>query len=219
MSINHKKIILNVMVVLCLILVLDSYVNARLFANQSGDAFADASEEKSVIESDIVEGASYFLRSYSDILLFLNEVEISEPEAADYNRMRSIISQAVENMDRAKATYTNLNNNAAAASYDQNVIDQLMLFDYDGFQWENNVNEVVFSEVKDILSQGDVRGIYSQLLSRLDVILNMLNTVKSMVDADTFPGLPDLWNLNQQTAETFLLGQYTAEVFYEIADK
>lgn len=214
---NQKKTILKIFLVLFIILLANSYVFPRMYANSSDDAYEEGVKKGRSLETDIVEGAGYFLMSYSDILLFLNKIEISDLEGTNYSQLRTIIDRAVVNMDQAKLVYISLIQMAETTPYNQQVINQLITFDYTGFQQEKALNGTVFKEAEQFLKKGDVRGLYAQLLLETEMILSRMATIKSALDVDKFPQLSDLWRLNQKTCETLLLGQYTAEVFYRIA--
>ena len=69
------------------------------------------------------------------------------------------------------------------------------------------------------LGTGDVRGIYHKILSDSQVIIDKLTVVKSVIDTGSLPETSDLWRLNQLYSDTQLLGQYAAEVFYDITGK
>ncbi len=161
----------------------------------------------------IIEGAGYFLNSYSDMHLFLNKVEMSELNGIDYKELRDILFRAIENMEKAKEAYYNLKQKADNTPYNQSVIDNLLSFDYKGFQKERGLNKKIFKDVESYLSKGDVRGFFTILLSNTEQILNKLYTIKESVDAEKFPEISTLWRINQDYSGTMLFGQYAAEIF------
>jgi len=161
----------------------------------------------------IVESAGYFLKSHSDILLFLESVEMSEMNGIDYKELRTIIYGAIENMEKAKESCFNLKQKADATPYNQNVINLLLSFDYNAFQEERGLNIDIFKDVERFLVKGDVRGIYGLLLENSCEILDKLYAIKDFVDADTLPDISMLWRVNQDYMENLFLGQYAAEVF------
>ncbi len=164
----------------------------------------------------IVEGAGYFLDSHSNLQAFLSRVEMSEINGIDYNELREILYKTIEDMEKAREAYYNLKIKADNTPYEENVIEQLGAFDYDGFQEANGLIPFIFEKVKGYLSKGDVRGVYANGLSNTETILEKLYTVKESVDADQFPDIKDLWRISQFYSENQGFGQYTSEIFRTI---
>jgi hypothetical protein len=96
------------------------------------------------------------------------------------------------------------------------VIHQLEVFDYSRFMEQSDLAPFVFKKVETYLSKGDVTGVYRYIHENLEEILEVLYSIRSAVNAETFPHIPDLWALNQMCSETLLFGQYVANVFHEI---
>lgn len=190
---------------------------SRLIGNGSSDAFEGA--EQTVIEGYVMEGAGYFLKSQSDAFLLLNKIELSDLNGVNYTELKQLVSSTVSAMENAKAKYAALIQTADTTPYRLSIIDRLPTFDYYSFQQSRGLNSVIFNETATYLAAGDVRGLYRKLLSDTQGILDKLNFIKSCVDAGTLPATSYLWRLNQTYAETFLFGQYTAEIFYDITGK
>ena len=216
---NNKKLALKLSVFLFVIMGINMMSFGLIMGNRGDCAFGGGGEKGGSIKSYIIEGAGYFLNSYSDSLLFLNKIEMSETNGVDYNEIRGILYSAIENMENAKDAYSNLKQAADNTPYNQAMIDQLLSFDYTGFQSEKGMNESIFKTVESYLSKGDVRGFFTLLLSNSEQILTRLYTIKESVDTDTFPGLSNLWRVNQVFSETLFFGQYGSEVFFEIIGK
>jgi len=213
---QNKKLMIKIFIVFFFIIAIEKGIDALIIANRGDCAFGGGGEKEGSIKSYIIEGAGYFLSSYSDTLLFLNKIEMSELIGVDYKELRAILYRAIENMEKARDAYSNLKQMADNTPYNQAMIDQLLSFDYAGFQNEKVLNNTIFKTVESYLSKGDVRGFFTLLLSNSEQILNKLYTIKAWVDTDTFPGLSTLWRVNQVFSETMFFGQYGAEVFYEI---
>lgn len=171
------------------------------------------------IRTYVIEGAGYFLGSYSDILVFLNTIELAELKGIDYTELQKIIADAVTNMRRAKDTYLDLTQLADVTPYNTEVIEKLAVFDYMAFIGENEPNGTVFAEVEAYLGKGDIRGVYHRFLSISEELLTRLNTVKTEIDACRFPQSRELWDLNESVSLSLLFGQYTAEVFHSILEQ
>lgn len=161
----------------------------------------------------IIDGAGYFLKSHSHMLLLLNKVELSALSGPDYPGMQSLVNNALDNMQKAGKTYKNLVAAAKEAPYNPEVITKLIMFDYEAFRETNGLNKEVFSRIERLLVKGDVTGLYVLLESDMAFIIQQLKVVKSSIDTGTFPGISLLWRLNQKYSESLLTGQYIAEVF------
>jgi hypothetical protein len=164
----------------------------------------------------IIEGAGYFLNSHSSIQALLNRVELSELNVIDFNEMREILYKAIEDIEKAKDSYYSLIQEAYRTPYNPVMINFLLNFDYYNFQKEKGLNLTVFENVKNYLSRGDIRGIFSNFLANSESILEQLYAIKEWLDADKFPKISSLWRLNQDYVEAQLFGQYTSEIFHEI---
>ncbi len=186
--------------------------------SKSGSGGDTARDKKSglTLGQLVIEGAGCFLRSNSDMQLFLNKIELSELNGMDYSELQNIINSAIENMENAKETYINLISIAKVTPYNPSVIEKLQFFDYSGFQEDNKLNSEIFKQVEAFLSNGDVTGMYIHLKSDIDSILEKLYNIKSNVDSSTFPDIQKIWRANQEYLESLLFGQYVARIFIEI---
>lgn len=164
----------------------------------------------------ISKGTGFFLKSHSDMLLFLNLIEISEISRLDSFELQKVLNSAIENIDQARITYYQLKRLAAITPYNQEVIDKLRTFDYDTLQSERNLNAVIFDRVKRLLSIGDVRGAYNLFYEDLNYLFERIRSLKPIVDSEKVPEIPELWRINQKYSEVQLFGQYLTEVFYEL---
>lgn len=215
-----KGIKLAILKVLSVVLILSVFqVNAfsRFILNGVTASFVE--QDQPVIEGYVMEGAGYFLKSHSDTLLLLNQIELSDLNGVDYVELQQLVDNALTNMLNAKAEYTSLTQIADTALYDQTVVDQLPAFGYYSFQQAKGLNNGILGQVEDYLGNGDVRGIIHKILLDTQVIIDKLVDVKSVIDTGSLPETSDLWRLNQFYSDTQLLGQYAAEVFYDITGK
>ena len=184
--------------------------------NRGDEAYEEGERSVSTIRKYIIEGAGYFLKSNSNMQLFLNKIELSELNGMDYSELQNTINSAVENMENAKETYSNLISITKITPYNPSVIEKLQLFDYPGFQEENKLNSEIFKQVEAFLSIGDVTGLYIKFKLDIDSIIVLLYNIKSSVDNEKFPEISSLWLINQKYSELMLLGQYGSQVFFEI---
>lgn len=187
---------------------------ARMIANTSELGFEEPG--RTGIRAYVIEAAGDFLNSHSDFLLFLNKVEMEEINGVDYAELQQVINSAVVHMENARAKYNDLTLLANNTPYDQSAITALVNFNYTSFRTSKGLNSVIFNKVETYLNVGDVRGLYLQMLTDTQSLLDQLTVIKSTVDTQAIPGNPGLWQLNQSYSETLLFGQYGAEIFYDV---
>jgi hypothetical protein len=226
---QNKQLVLTIIIGIFIL----SFANisySRLAHNWSDCAYegeCDGGESTSLIGTPmsvsmhtyIVEGAGYFLESYSGMQAFLNRVEVSELKGINYNEIREILYKVIINMERARVEYFILKIKADHTPYKWDVIKKLLEFDFDGFQEKNGLLPSIFEKVEGFLRSGDVRGIYSDMLAGTEEILFQLYEIKESVDADQFPDISALWRINQDYSERVLFGQFSAQIFHEILFK
>lgn len=164
----------------------------------------------------IVQGGSYFLTSKSQMLKFLNRIEMAELTGVDYTELQRIIDLAIENMENARDVYQNIISIAKETPYNRGVLKKLRRFDYRAYQETHRLNRVIFSKVKRFLKRGNVTGAYIQIKSGMDGILENLYVIKASVDARVFPDISLLWRTNQAYAFSGLFGMHMAEVFMNL---
>jgi hypothetical protein len=116
----------------------------------------------------------------------------------------------------ARDLYWMLTVTANYTPYNQDVIDKLAVFDYRGFQTRHELNATIFAEVENFLKNGDIRGFYARMLADAEALSERLHGIKAGTDAGQFPEIYDLWRLNQEFSQSLLLGQYAAEVFFQV---
>jgi hypothetical protein len=214
---NSKKLTSMALIGFFLLAVSVVALDARVKINMSELSFeSTGTESTESIGNYIIVGAGYFLNSYSDTLLFLNRVEMSDLDGADYNELQLILYRSMENMNNARKTYSRLREIAGRTPYKQDIVKRLMTFKYAGLQKEKNLNRPIFDEVKSYLKNGDTRGIYARALAATEQILQLQQTVNAAIDSGRLPEITDLWRLNQLYSDALLFGQYVSEVFLRI---
>jgi hypothetical protein len=217
MSKLNKSLILKVFPVVFALSVFQMNGFSRFILNGSPESFTEQAQPE--IEGYVMEGAGYFLKSQSETLLLLNKIELSDLNGVDYAELQQLVESALANMVNAKAKYSALTQIADTTAYEQSVIDLLKTFDYYSFQQTYGLNSVIFNQTAAYLETGDVRGLYDKILSDTQTIIDRLSFVKSVIDAETLPDTSYLWRLNQSFSDTLFVGQYAAEVFYDITGK
>lgn len=171
-----------------------------------------------LLKTCIEESAGNFLNSHSNFQAFLNRVELAESNGLDRSELKEILYIVIENMEKAKAAYTNFKTASEKIPYNQAMIDQLKIFDYDGFRVQYGAIEPIFAKVKNYLRKGNIRGFDAAVLTNMDIILKKLYMIKGAVNKDQMPEISLLWRANQAYIEAQLFGQYMSEVFKDILE-
>jgi hypothetical protein len=213
---NRKFRPLTVKFILGVFILFLSYFNLYSYVifNRGDEAFAGNSGDN-IIGSCIIDGGGYFLKAYSDALIVLQRIEWWDTLNPDYNELSSALSSAIANMRNANEAYLRLKMAADNTPYNPVFVGKLISFNYNEFQESRALEGNSFNIAKSYLAAGNVRGIFTHLLSGTEQILNLLTDIKTSADAGKFPDLSSLWRVNRLFSETMLAGQYAAEIFYE----
>jgi len=207
----------RVLIGICVLVLFSQGVFSLVIVNESDIGFSGP--EKVAIRGNVIEGAGYFLKAQAGMLLLSNGLELAEIQGHDYSGWNELVDEAILNLENAWATYAALANMSDNVPYDPGIQDTLVGFDYTAFQQAHPVNSIIFAEVKTFLQVGDIRGVYRRLRDDTGYILSVLNEIKGMISAHTFPKAEDIWEANQAFSMTLLFGQYTAQIFYAVAGK
>lgn len=228
---QHKKLFLRVFLAIFALSMVYTNLYPRILGNKGGcpyesepcgivpvegDINGIPGAPSSSINTTIVFGAGYFLNSQAAALIFLNKIEMSEVAGLNYSDLRETLYRAIENMELAKDTYTDLAKIAAVTPYKRAIIEKLKGLDYEGFQTRDGLNGATFKKVEQYLGKGDVTGLFVEMLAGTETLLDMLYALKETVDKDQLPLNQSLWNLAQAYSEFHMSGQYAARVFYEV---
>jgi len=214
---QDKTTVVKWIVVVLVIIMLKTNVLALIWANETeGSVIPPKGKMSSSMRSWVITAAGNFMRSYSSTLTFLNKIELSELDGLDYADIQSDLDSAISYMTEVKTAYVEITREADMSTYNQEVIEKLLVFDYATYEMANALNHCIFTDVRSYLEKGDVKGIYHKLLSDVRGILDILSIIKKKVDINVFPDLSDLYRMNQYYSQALLFGQYVAEVFIEI---
>jgi len=164
------------------------------------------------LKTNIILSAGYSFDSYANYQAFLGRVEMADINGVDFKELRAILYSAIDHMEKARAEYENVKLAAAKTAYNQEMIDKLMKFDYEGFRIQYGLNEPIFERVKSLLINGDIPGLDDTVISNMDAILKQLYTARAIVDKDSTPDVSILWRINQSYFEAQLFGQYLSEI-------
>ncbi|NIR06304.1 MAG: hypothetical protein GTN82_12855 [Candidatus Aminicenantes bacterium] len=222
MRLFRKNAVWKVFLGAAVIILLNANLSGAIWHNDTERVFSQSGGQESVAPEEkplrmyVIEGAGYFLKSYSAFLLFLNKIEMAEVEGFDLNEMYQILTNSIENLEYANETYTLLKQQADVTPYNPIVIDQLLNFNYDLFQKKDNLNPSILEEVQFFLGKGKVREMYGEILTHTQGILGKAYAIKGVIETGEFPQISDLHDLNQGYAHSMLFGEYAARVAQEI---
>jgi len=212
--------ILRILVVIAVLMMFNTSIFSWWWANGSGNAYNGSGDggdglgaPLGQIDQYIVEGAGYFLDSYSYMLQFMRKVELASNLGLNYNELSQLLDAALVNMQQARDTYKLLKETADNTPYNPAVIEALKNFNYDLYCETNGLNKEIFTGVKGYLSKGQVREIYGKLLADMGIMVNLLQAVKKNIDNNLFPPVGTVRQLNHTYSISLLFGQYVASVF------
>lgn len=98
------------------------------------------------------------------------------------------------------------------------MIERLKYFDYVGFKESRGLNKEKFSDVEKYLSNGDVRGAFSKIVSNCEKLSSMLQSLLKSSESGVFPDLKTVLWANNLFSDTLVFGQYCAEVFHTLSN-
>ncbi|MCP4147851.1 MAG: hypothetical protein GY757_08870 [bacterium] len=192
-----------------------------IYFNNAGTGYDVTSGDQKVMTAGnsinryIEDIAANFLLAKADILTFSNLYELSD-SSIDYEEWLRVLNSAEDNIKKSMDAYSQLIQLAETTPYNQAVLDKLMNFNYPGFLSKHNLNTGIYLEVEFFLNQGNVTGAFKKIAASLDTISGILTQIKAEVNADTMPGLTDIWRINEEFSTALLFGEYVAMVFSEI---
>ena len=215
---NKKKVLMYLCVAISF-MVASGHSYGFLTHNDIVPVFADDGGQKSQeIETNVINGASLFLRSQSQALLLLNEYELSGLQPFNSKNALEYVVNAIKLLEGAWTRYMNAGAIGKNLGYYPARINGFKTFDYDGFILENNLNKEIAKKVQGYLSQGDIIGIYQQTADDIAAILTTLNAIKEHLKIGVKPGISLFWKLFQQYAESSLFGNYTTLMARTVLD-
>ncbi|MCP5052613.1 MAG: hypothetical protein GY940_35925, partial [bacterium] len=97
----NKMTVWKFVFTLTILMTMSSYAFPWWYVNASENGFGGGAESSSDLESYIIEGAGYFLESYSDTLLFMKKVELSGRDGLDHGELSAMLGSALTNMEQA----------------------------------------------------------------------------------------------------------------------
>jgi len=203
----------KISIVIILLLFITAHGFSHWWANYAENGFVVPGDSLTGMKNDIPDGAGYFLNAYSKTLSFMNKLELSGKNVIDPVELKSLLEEALKDMESARAIYTRITDEADTNSYNREIIAALMKFDYDTFMVSNGMNREIFLEVKEKLSAGDIRGCLAKLHEDIIAITGLLENVLKKLNEGIMLPLAETWALNQEFSRSLLYGQYVSQVF------
>ncbi len=205
-----KKNFLKIFVVLVVILLAYTYIHAIIALNYP---ICDGKSEQNDL---IIEGTSLFLQSNSDVLLLLNEVEVAERMAFDFDYAFKLTESAIFKLEKARVHYLDAINFGKIICDEKGDVESYAKFDYESFAEKNHLNKEIMAEVSELLKKGDVTGVYEKSINDMDSILSTLKEIKKGILIKVKPDIKLFWSLLQQYNILGLYGNYATLVFYSV---
>ncbi len=206
----RKKNLLKIFSLIVILLVVYTYVHAVIALNYP------ICEGKSEQHDLIIEGTSMFLQSNSDVLLLLNEVEIAEIKAFDFDYAFKLTESAIYKLEKAKILYTDVINFGEVGCDGKAMAEKFLKFDYDWLVEKNQLNKQIMGEVSELLKEGNAIAAYKKSINDINKILSTLNQIKKGILMKQKPKVKLFWSLLQQYNILALYGNYATLVFYSI---
>jgi hypothetical protein len=205
-----KKNLLKIFSLIVILLVAYTYIHAVIYLNYP------ICNDKSEQNDTIIEGTSLFLQSNSDVLLLLNEVEIAERMAFDFDYALKLTESAIFKLVKARARYSDAINFGEVMCDEKADVESYAKFNYESFAEKNHLNKQIMAEVSELLKKGDVIGVYEKSVNDIDSILSTLKEIKKGILMGQKPKVKLFWSLLQQYNILGLYGNYATLVFYSI---
>lgn len=168
------------------------------------------------IDRGTFDGASMYLKSYSDVLILLNVYELSGVTDFDFDYAIRLTESAIVSLKESQRVYLDIVKIGRLSGPISVKSDALMAFDYDGFVQKNSLNKTIMERVKSYLGKGDLYGAFHKAVQDQSEILRILEAVHEKLERKEVPQVQYFWTLLQKYAESTLFGNYATLVFNRI---
>lgn len=179
------------------------------------DLIKGDSENSILVEGYIIDGASSFLRSYSDLFLLLNESETGLKNGINLARVLEVTESALDKLDASVKSYESALAVIKSSTFNENWLDALKTFDYEKLTAARHLHPDVMNLVAGYLTNGDIVGLYQQLTDNLNRLAAQLRTMGTGTKKGLIPEMEALRTLYQQYSDSMLFGYYISLVFSE----
>jgi hypothetical protein len=194
-----------------------SQINAAWWSN---DPRLCPTCEKStgIVSSDdvIMEGASAFLQSYANILLLLNESELSSKYGFNFSSSGAIVDLALAKLSEAKKNHLSYLQCLEKITISKDYIDALVNFDYKALVEKRNLDPCVMDKVAFFLKKGDIKGFFYESVNRMEELRIILSAIDGDIKNSIVPDIETLRSLYQKYSELMTMGYYSSLVFFGV---
>lgn len=191
---------------LLLLLLVPFLLNSAVYMNDIEEAFLPPNNEE--IGDSMIDGASYFMESYSVAMMLIYEREIAEKGNFNAANSSRNVDMSIYKLELSKNCYIKAVNLAKKIGYNPSRIDQLKNFDYDNFRLESNLDIQIMDEVKKYLLKGDVIGLYNKNVENIELILFYLYNFRDILKSGQKPDISLYWDLIRSYSRALLFGNF-----------
>jgi hypothetical protein len=164
----------------------------------------------------IVDGASAFLQSYAQVLLLLNESELSSKYGFNFSSSGTIVDLALAKLSEAKKNYSGYLQCLEQTVISKDYIDCLIGIDYNALVEKRNLDPCMMAKVAFFLKKGDIKGLFYEYVNRLEELRVILEIVSGSIKNSIIPDMEGLRSLYQKYSELMTMGYYSSIVFSEL---
>ncbi len=204
---------LNVLSVLVVVMIGALCLTSPLQAAWVGNDGGGGGKSGSRAEEFIIQGASYYLQSYSDFLLLLNESETGLIKGFDLTRAQQVIESGLDKLRVSEENYLLALAIIKKTVFDEAWLKALSAFDYERLAAERHLYPQVINQVAAFLTKGDVAGLYQQMADNLEGMITNLQALKEKAQEGILPGMEALRTLYRQYSDFMTSGYYASLVF------
>ena len=204
--------LLTVLLAVGIILAVPSTLQGAWVGN---DLIKGNSENGILVEGYIIDGASSFLSSYSDLFLLLNESETGLKKGINLGRVLKVTENALDKLETSVKSYELALAVIRSSTFSENWLEALKNFDYEKLTETRHLHPDVMNLVAGFLTNGDIVGLYQQLTDNMNQLAAQLRTLVTGTKKGLIPEMEALRALYQQYSDSMLFGYYISLVFSE----
>jgi hypothetical protein len=209
-----KKRMFKLTLMAAIIAVSIVYLHGFWSASDPYDPFSR--KNNSEIGSLISDSALELLQSASEAFLFMNEIEIAEPNGLIRGTALNQVDLAIAKVEDALKIFNEAIAIGDTVGSDEGRIGKLKAFNYERYTSENGLNKETMSLVAAYLGQGNVLGFYQCHAGNLKKLLHILNRIKKDLSEGKLSENKLLGSLLQQYNSTMMFGNYASLIFYRL---
>jgi hypothetical protein len=167
----------------------------------------------------IVDGASAFLLSYSDVLLLLNESEMGPEGIAHPDRSLPLAESALSRLQASLEKYRDALGLLKITIYKPTMLKQLKHFDYNKMTEERRLDPGVMSRVSAHLAAGNLKGLFEESLLELKQLVDQLQDVRDRLSKGEHLDIEVLRRLYDGYSRFMQTGYYSSLVLQTMGDR